>query len=145
MAMWVLDDSPARQLGCDQRQCRDWHLGAGNSVAGWDKYFGGKYGNRQYWYWNRNNKQCVIGVRRSRFWDVCDDHGSGRRYHCSGNVGIGSTAPGQTLDVTGTVRAIGFTMSGQTPMSGYVDRHRHQRRHDVDIAGDFQRMDSFRE
>ena len=38
----------------------------------------------------------------------------------SGNVGIGSTAPGQKLDVTGTVRAMGFTMSGQTPISGYV-------------------------
>ncbi len=38
----------------------------------------------------------------------------------SGNVGIGSLSPGQTLDVQGTVRAIGFTMSGQTPISGYV-------------------------
>ena len=37
-----------------------------------------------------------------------------------GNVGIGSTAPGQALDVTGTVRAIGFTMSGTSPISGYV-------------------------
>jgi hypothetical protein len=37
-----------------------------------------------------------------------------------GNVGIGSTAPGQVLDVTGTVRTIGFTMSGQSPISGYV-------------------------
>ncbi len=37
-----------------------------------------------------------------------------------GNVGIGSLAPGQALDVTGTVRAIGLTMSGQTPVSGYV-------------------------
>ena len=37
-----------------------------------------------------------------------------------GNVGIGSLAPGQKLDVKGTVRAIGFTMSGQTPVSGYV-------------------------
>ena len=38
----------------------------------------------------------------------------------NGNVGIGSLAPGQALDVTGTVRAIGLTMSGQTPISGYV-------------------------
>ena len=37
-----------------------------------------------------------------------------------GNVGIGSVAPGTALDVTGTVRATGFTMSGQTPISGYV-------------------------
>jgi len=36
------------------------------------------------------------------------------------NVGIGTVSPGQALDVTGTVRAIGFTMSGQTPISGYV-------------------------
>jgi len=32
-----------------------------------------------------------------------------------GNVGIGSINPGQKLDVQGTVRAIGFTMSGQHP------------------------------
>jgi hypothetical protein len=38
----------------------------------------------------------------------------------SGNVGIGSLAPGQLLDVQGTVRTIGLTMSGQTPISGYV-------------------------
>jgi hypothetical protein len=38
----------------------------------------------------------------------------------SGNVGLGSATPGQRLDVTGTVRTIGFTMSGQTPISGYV-------------------------
>jgi len=37
-----------------------------------------------------------------------------------GNVGIGSAAPGQKLDVQGTVRTIGFTMSGQGPVSGYV-------------------------
>jgi hypothetical protein len=36
------------------------------------------------------------------------------------NVGIGSLSPGQLLDVQGTVRTIGFTMSGQTPISGYV-------------------------
>jgi hypothetical protein len=38
----------------------------------------------------------------------------------NGNVGIGSTAPGQLLDVQGTVRTVGFTMSGQGPVSGYV-------------------------
>ncbi|MGH7249624.1 MAG: beta strand repeat-containing protein, partial [Minisyncoccia bacterium] len=37
-----------------------------------------------------------------------------------GNVGIGSTTPGQKLDVTGTVRTQFFTMSGQTPVAGYV-------------------------
>jgi hypothetical protein len=37
-----------------------------------------------------------------------------------GNVGIGSAAPGQKLDVQGTVRMTGLTMSGQTPISGYV-------------------------
>jgi hypothetical protein len=37
-----------------------------------------------------------------------------------GNVGIGSTAPGQALDVNGTIRTVNFTMSGQTPISGYV-------------------------
>ena len=36
------------------------------------------------------------------------------------NVGIGSLAPVQRLDVAGTVRATGFTMTGQTPVSGYV-------------------------
>ena len=38
----------------------------------------------------------------------------------SGNVGIGSVWPGQKLDIQGTVRTIGFTMSGQTPVAGYV-------------------------
>ncbi len=38
----------------------------------------------------------------------------------SGNVGIGSSAPGQALDVTGTVRTTNFIMSGQSPTSGYV-------------------------
>src|SRR5580658_7212308 len=37
-----------------------------------------------------------------------------------GNVGIGSAWPGQALDVQGTVRTTNFTMSGQTPISGYV-------------------------
>jgi hypothetical protein len=36
------------------------------------------------------------------------------------NVGIGSLTPGQALDVQGTVRATGFTMSGSSPLSGYV-------------------------
>jgi hypothetical protein len=36
------------------------------------------------------------------------------------NVGIGSTAPGQVLDVQGTVRALGFTMGTNAPASGYV-------------------------
>lgn len=38
----------------------------------------------------------------------------------TGNVGIGSQVPSQALDVQGTVRAIGFTMTGQTPVIGYV-------------------------
>lgn len=37
-----------------------------------------------------------------------------------GNVGIGSAWPGQTLDVNGSVRATGLTMSGQSPANGYV-------------------------
>jgi hypothetical protein len=37
-----------------------------------------------------------------------------------GNVGIGTWVPGMALDVNGTVRTTGFTMSGQTPISGYV-------------------------
>ena len=36
------------------------------------------------------------------------------------NVGIGSSAPGMQLDVTGTIRTVGFTMSGSSPISGYV-------------------------
>ena len=36
------------------------------------------------------------------------------------NVGIGSLAPGQALDVDGTVRAIGLTMSGSSPSTGLV-------------------------
>ena len=38
----------------------------------------------------------------------------------NGNLGIGSTNPGQPLDVNGTIRTIRLTMSGQTPVSGYV-------------------------
>jgi len=38
----------------------------------------------------------------------------------AGNVGIGSMAPGQLLDVTGTARVTGFTMSGHSPINGYV-------------------------
>ncbi len=38
----------------------------------------------------------------------------------TGNVGIGSITPGKALDVSGTVRATGLAMSGQTPVSGYV-------------------------
>ena len=37
-----------------------------------------------------------------------------------GNVGVGSLSPGQALDVAGTLRATGFTMSGSSPISGYV-------------------------
>ena len=37
-----------------------------------------------------------------------------------GNVGIGSLSPGQSLDVTGTLRTIYLTLSGQAPMAGYV-------------------------
>ena len=38
----------------------------------------------------------------------------------SGNVGISSVNPGQLMDVQGTVRTMGFIMSGQTPIGGYV-------------------------
>jgi hypothetical protein len=38
----------------------------------------------------------------------------------SPNVGIGSTNPGQTLDVSGTVRTQYFAMSGTGPANGYV-------------------------
>ena len=38
----------------------------------------------------------------------------------TGNVGIGSLAPGHALDVQGTIRTINFTMTGQTPLVGYV-------------------------
>ena len=37
-----------------------------------------------------------------------------------GNVGIGSAWPGQRVDVNGTVRMTGLTMSGSSPISGYV-------------------------
>ncbi len=37
-----------------------------------------------------------------------------------GNVGIGSAWPGQRVDVNGTVRMTGMTMSGSSPISGYV-------------------------
>jgi hypothetical protein len=38
----------------------------------------------------------------------------------TGNVGIGSVNPGQALDVTGTVRAIGFTLTGNGAQNTYV-------------------------
>lgn len=38
----------------------------------------------------------------------------------TGNTGIGSTNPNVKLDVTGTVRTTDFTLSGQTPVAGYV-------------------------
>jgi len=37
-----------------------------------------------------------------------------------GNVGIGSLTPGQALDVTGTIRTTGLTMSGAAPAANYV-------------------------
>jgi len=42
------------------------------------------------------------------------------RITAAGNVGIGSTVPGQALDVNGTIRTTNFTMSGQVPVQGYV-------------------------
>ncbi len=36
------------------------------------------------------------------------------------NVGIGSVLPGQSLDVQGTVRSTGFTLSGNSAQNGYV-------------------------
>ena len=44
----------------------------------------------------------------------------GRLIVWGGNVGIGTNLPGQALDVVGTVRTIGLTMSGSSPISGYV-------------------------
>jgi len=44
----------------------------------------------------------------------------GKLIVASGNVGIGSLSPGQILDVTGTIRTTNLTMSGQSPLSGYV-------------------------
>jgi hypothetical protein len=38
----------------------------------------------------------------------------------SGNVGIGSAFPGQALDVTGTVRMTGLTLTGNGAANGYV-------------------------
>jgi hypothetical protein len=38
----------------------------------------------------------------------------------SGNVGIGSLTPGQVLDVKGTVRMTGLTLSGNGAQNGYV-------------------------
>ena len=38
----------------------------------------------------------------------------------TGNVGLGSLAPGQLLDVQGTIRTINFTMSNHAPIAGYV-------------------------
>ena len=46
--------------------------------------------------------------------------GGGSLIVATGNVGIGSLTPGVKLDVFGTVRMTGLTMSGQTPSSGYV-------------------------
>ena len=36
------------------------------------------------------------------------------------NVGIGSQSPANKLDVTGTIRTVGFSMIGNSPISGYV-------------------------
>ena len=47
------------------------------------------------------------------------DNGSGNAYF-AGNVGIGSQTPGKAFDVNGTIRTKGFTMSGESPSSGYV-------------------------
>ena len=38
----------------------------------------------------------------------------------SGNVGINSTHPGQTLDVAGSLRTTNFAMTSGTPIGGYV-------------------------
>ena len=44
----------------------------------------------------------------------------GKLIVASGNVGIGSLTPGQMLDVQGTMRSIGFAMTGSSPLTGYV-------------------------
>src|SRR4029077_3555833 len=38
----------------------------------------------------------------------------------NGNVGIGTWTAGVALEVNGTVRTTNFTMTGQTPIGGYV-------------------------
>ena len=46
--------------------------------------------------------------------------GGGLLANGAGNVGIGSIWPGKQLDVTGTIRTTGLTISGFSPISGYV-------------------------
>lgn len=46
--------------------------------------------------------------------------GGGSPINFAPNVGIGSASPGQALDVQGSIRTIGFIMSGNTPIGGYV-------------------------
>ena len=76
---------------------------------------------------------------------ICTDSVGGSLIVAAGNVGIGTVVPGVQLDVWGTVRMTGLTVSGQTPSSGYAsDSQRQQRRCDLVAGRRGQRLDALR-
>ena len=96
---------------------------AGNAL---DRFKIDSAGNVGVGSWNSNNLQNTFDVvgnigigtgQSSSFLQTSAPNGG---MIVQGNVGIGSVNPGQMLDVTGTVRMIGLTVSGQTPVAGYV-------------------------
>jgi hypothetical protein len=68
-----------------------------------------------------SNNTFSQGAGRLLFYrNASDGSGATMTLDQNGNVGIGTWVPVQVLDVKGTIRTTNFTMTGQTPVSGYV-------------------------
>jgi hypothetical protein len=72
------------------------------------------------WYLGSTDNGNAIGGGNFIINNIGGSNGSQFVINSSGNVGIGSTAPGQALDIKGTVRTIGLTLTGNGAGNGNV-------------------------